>query len=350
MTTSLPIDSDELLRFLTALLNTPSPSGRAEAAMALVEQALRDLGLAPRRTLKGGLVAAWEGAADDAPRALTAHVDTLGAMVRQIKPSGRLRLTQIGGYAWNTIEGEGCTVLTASGRALRGSVLLTKASAHVYGKAVSETARDDETLEVRLDERTASEQETRALGVEIGDVVALDPRLEIGPAGFIRARHLDDKAGVACLLAAARAVRQAGLPPAQRSFLHFSNYEETGHGAASGIPAEAVELVAVDMAAVGEGQASDEFHATLCAKDSRGPYDEALSRRLLALADAAGLTVRVDIYPHYGSDAEAYWWAGGAAPTALIGPGVDASHNYERTHLEALVGTAQWIAEYLRQP
>lgn len=350
MPAALPIDTDELVRFLTALLNTPSPSGRALAAMALVEQALHEIGLPARRTLKGGLVAEWAGAAQDAPRALTAHVDTLGAMVRQIKPNGRLRLTQIGGYAWNTIEGEGCTVLTAAGRSVRGSVLLTKASAHVFGKAVGETARDEDSLEVRLDERTTSEQETRALGVEVGDVVALDPRLEAGPAGFIRSRHLDDKAGVACVLAAARALRQAGLQPAQRTFLHFSNYEETGHGAASGIPPEAVELVAVDMAAVGEGQASDEFHATLCAKDSRGPYDEALSRRLIDLAAAAGIPVRVDIYPHYGSDAEAYWWAGGAAPTALIGPGIDASHNLERTHIEALVATAQWIAEYLRHP
>ncbi|MCJ7706574.1 MAG: peptidase M42, partial [Anaerolineales bacterium] len=129
---------------------------------------------------------------------------------------------------------------------------------------------------------------------------------------------------------------------------HFSTHEEVGHGAASGLPADLADLVAVDMAAVGEGQASDELHATLCMKDSGGPYHADLSRRLRELAEAAGIPCKVDIYPNYGSDAEAYWRAGGAARIALIGPGVDASHSYERTHLEALVATSQWIVEYLR--
>ncbi len=350
MSTPFPIDTTRLTETLTGLLNTPSPTGRTEPAIAFVEGVLKDLGMPSRRTAKGGLVVDWAGLASDAPRALTAHVDTLGAMVKEIKSTGRLKLTQIGGFAWNTIEGEGCTVFTVSGKTIRGAVLLTKASSHVHGDEVGKLERDTDTMEVRLDEWTSSAEMTRDLGIGVGDFIAFDPRVEVSPSGFVRSRHLDDKAGVACILAAVRAMSQAGLKPAQRATLHFSNYEEAGHGAAAGFPPDLAELVAVDMAAVGEGQASDEFHATLCVKDSHGPYHADLCRRLRELAEAAGIPYKVDIYPHYGSDSEAYWRAGGAGRIALIGPGVDASHNYERTHLDALVATAQWVVEYLRTP
>ena len=165
--------------------------------------------------------------------------------------------------------------------------------------------------------------------------------------GFVRSRHLDDKACVACLVAAVKAMTDAGLSPCQTTLLHFSNYEEVGHGASAGIPPEITELVAVDMAAVGEGQASDEFHATLCVKDSGGPYHHGLSQRLRRLAEENGIPYKVDIYPYYGSDGEAFWRAGGDVAVALIGPGVDASHSYERTHLDALEATTRWVIAYL---
>jgi putative aminopeptidase FrvX len=211
---------------------------------------------------------------------------------------------------------------------------------------VGELKREDDNMEVRLDVPTTSSQETRQHGIEVGDFVAFDPRLEINN-GFIRSRHLDDKACVACLLGAVKALADAGLSPTQDTYLHISNYEEVGHGAASGIPPAAVELVAVDMAAIGEGQSSDEFHATLCVKDSGGPYHHELSQRFRDLADESGISYKVDIYPYYGSDGEAYWRAGGDVALALIGPGVDASHSYERTHTDALLATTQWIAAYL---
>jgi len=201
-------------------------------------------------------------------------------------------------------------------------------------------------MEVRLDERTTSVEETRALGIEVGDFVVFDPRVEI-TNGFVRSRHLDDKACVACILTAVKAIQDAGLTPAQTTYLHISNYEEAGHGAAAGIPASVTELVTVDMAAIGSGQTSDEFHASLCVKDSGGPYHHGLSTRLRELAEKHGIAYKVDIYPYYGSDGEAFWRSGGDAAMALIGPGVDASHNYERTHLDALVGTTQWLTAYL---
>ncbi len=344
-----PIDTGYLLDFLTGLLNTPSPTGLAEPAIAYTEKALAAFPeLKITRTRKGALLVTWPGQRQDAPRALTAHADTLGAMVKEIKENGRLKMTQIGSYAWNTIEGEGCTVITEKGKHIRGSILLSTASAHVYGKQVGESKRDEETMEIRLDEPIHSAAETRALGIRVGDFVALDPRVEV-TNNFVRSRHLDDKACVANILSAVKTLHEAGLQPLQTTYLLISNYEEVGHGAATGIPAEAVELVAVDMAAVGEGQTSDEFHVSICVKDSGGPYHHGLSQRLRQLAEQNEIPYRVDIYPYYGSDGEAFWRAGGDIAVALIGPGVDASHNYERTHLEALVATTQWILAYLLQ-
>lgn len=342
-----PIDSTYLIDFLTKLLNTPSPTGFAQAAIDLTAarlSAFPSLSLAQNR--KGALIATWPGAADSAPRALTAHADTLGAVVKEIKSNGRLRLSVIGGVTWPTVEGEGVTVFASGGRAIRGSVLVTKASAHVYGRALTETKREEENMEVRLDERTSSAAETEALGIRVGDFVAFDPRVEV-TNGFVRSRHLDDKACVACILAAVKALHDAGLKPSQRTTLHISNYEEVGHGASHGIPADATELVAVDMAAVGDGQASDEFHTTICVKDSGGPYHYGLTQKMRRLAEENGIPYKTDIYPFYGSDGEAFWRAGGDIAVALIGPGVDASHNYERTHTDALVATTQLVIAYL---
>jgi len=342
-----PIDKDYLLDFLTKLLNTPSPTGLAHRAIALAEGTLAAFPfLKLSRTRKGALLATWPGRQSDAPRALTAHIDTLGAMVKEIKSNGRLKMAPIGGFAWNTVEGEGCTVFPSHKEPIRGSILLTEASGHVYGKEVNETKRDNENMEVRLDVITSSPEETRLLGIAVGDFIAFDPRVEVNH-NFVRSRHLDDKACVACIVTAVKALAEAGLQPTQTTYLFISNYEEVGHGAASGIPPEAVELVTVDMAAVGEGQTSDEFHPSICVKDSGGPYHHELSQRLRQLADEQHISHKVDIYPYYGSDGEAYWRAGGDVAVALIGPGVDASHNYERTHLEALVGTTQWLVAYL---
>jgi putative aminopeptidase FrvX len=345
---SLPsVDQDYLIGFLSGLIEIPSPTGYAQRAIAYTQQALSAYPLLNlTQTRKGALVVEWPGQHTDAPRALTAHTDTLGAMVKEIKSNGRLKLTKIGGFAWNTVEGEGCTVFPRQGETIRGSLLLTKASGHVHGGQVNELKREDDNMEVRLDARTTSREETEGLGIRVGDFVAFDPRLEL-TNGFVRSRHLDDKACVACLVSAVKALQDARMQPQQTTYLHISNYEEVGHGAAAGIPPQVVELVAVDMAAVGEGQTSDEFHATLCLKDSGGPYHHDLSQRLRLLAEAQDIPHKVDIYPYYGSDGEAFWRAGGDVAVALIGPGVDASHNYERTHIDALLATTRWIVAYL---
>lgn len=347
-TRTLPaIDEDYLIKILTSLLNTPSPTGFVDRAAELVEEELSaysDTSVA--RTRKGAVVAKWAGTAETDPRALTAHLDTLGAVVKEIKPNGRLRLSAVGGLNWNSVEAEGVTVFTAGGKSVRGSCMYHKPSMHVYSKEELDAKRDETSMEVRLDERTATAEETRKLGIEVGDFVAFDPRVEL-TNGFVRSRHLDDKACAACILAAVHALHTAGLKPVQRTTLFFSNYEEVGHGAAAGIPADVVELVTVDMAAVGDGQNSDEFHTSICVKDSHGPYHHGLTTKLRRLAAAYGIDYKADIYPHYGSDGEAAWMAGADLAVALVGPGVDASHHYERTHLDALLATTRWLMAYL---
>ena len=353
---SLPaIDQEHLVDFLVALLKIPSPTGFTEPAIDFVERELAQFSqLQLRRTRKGALVAKWDpstsagrdGTSDRPPVALTAHVDTLGAVVKEIKPNGRLKLSRVGGIQWPSVETEGVWVFTSSGERIRGSVLIDTASGHIYSTAGSETPRNDDHMEVRLDARTASEKETRALGINIGDCVAFDPRVEV-TNGFIRSRFLDDKACVANIVSAIKSLTKAGQTPKRTAYFLISNYEEVGHGAASGIPMDVVELVTVDMAVVGKGQESDEFHATLCIKDSGGVYHEGLNRKLRALAEQHSIPYKTDIYPFYGSDGEAFWRAGGDVALALIGPGIDASHNYERAHIDGLVATTNWIMAYL---
>ncbi len=344
---TIAIDVEGMLDFLVGLLDTPSPTGYTSAAIEYVQERLADLPLEMQVTPKGVLLATWSGQEETAPRAVTAHVDTLGAMVRSIKGNGRLRLTRLGGWVWSSVEGEGVTIFTGSGQRYRGTIIPTVASVHAHGSKAHDTPRNDETMEVRIDARTASAKETEALGIRIGDFISFDPRVEVSESGFIRARHLDDKAGVAAIYGALQAIAGAGLQPKQRTTVHISQYEEVGHGGAAGLPDDLAELLAVDMAVVGGDQRTDEFSVGICAKDSGGPYDFELRHRLERLAEESGVAYQTDIYPAYGSDGGVYWRSGGDVKVALIGPGVDASHHYERTHREAVAHTARLIAAYL---
>jgi len=345
----LYFDEKQIIDFLTGLLHTPSPTGYYTDAIAYVESAFQSLGienLIMQRLPKGALVITWPGEQDDAPRGLTAHIDTLGFMVKEIKPNGRLRLAMVGSYMWNAVEFEGVTVQTYDGQRYRGTILPVKASVHIHRDA-RDLPRTDDTMEVRLDARTSNAEETRALGIDVGDFVFVDPRVEVTDTGFIRSRHLDDKAGVAAIYGAFLAIQTAGQRPTQTITVVIANYEEVGHGATAGFPADLQELVSIDMAAVGNGQNSDEFSVGICVKDSGGPYDIQLVRKLRTLADQAQIPYKLDIYPFYGSDGEAYWQAGGAAQVALFGPGVDASHAYERTHQDSLLHSAHLTARFL---
>jgi len=343
------IDIGFLTDHLVQLLRTPSPTGDTQAALELVAGWLRELGLKPAFTRKGALVGTLVGRSDKSPRAVTAHVDTLGGIVKEIKSNGRLTFDRIGGYPYFSVNGEYCQIETADGRVHTGTAVLVKSSVHVYREPVKDKDWKIDEVEIRLDVPTGSAEETRALGIEVGDLIAWDPRTVVTETGYIKSRHLDDKAGVAIMLGALKALAESGLAPAQRTTFHFSNFEEVGHGAATGIPDDVTELIAVDMGALGEGQQGNEHAVSICAKDSGGPYDLRIRRRLVALAKAHDIPYKLDIYPHYGSDAEAALQAGGDYRIGLLGPGVDASHSFERTHRDALEASTRLLLAYLLQ-
>jgi putative aminopeptidase FrvX len=345
----IDINLDATIDFLVGLLNTPSPTGYHIEAISYVKEAFEALempGLSTTVINKGGLLVKLEGEANDAPVALTAHADTLGFMVKEIKSNGRLKLMNLGGILWGAVESSSVTIRTHDGKLFRGSVAPENTSVHVNRKIAS-TDRNGETMEVRLDEKTTSVDETRNLGIGIGDFVFVDPAVEVTESGFVRSHFLDDKAGVAVIYGAMLAIKDAGLVPPQDTYVLITNYEEVGHGGAFGLPDDLVELLAVDMGAIGAGQAGDEFSVSICAKDGSGPYDFEMTSKLRRIAAEHDIANKVDIYVYYGSDGSAYWRAGGGARVGLVGPGVDASHAYERTHKDSLLHTTHLIARYI---
>jgi putative aminopeptidase FrvX len=339
--------TEYVVKHLALLVQIPSPAGRTEMAVQYLEQELDVLGVKHGRTRRGALIASVPGREAGMHRTLTAHVDTLGAMVKQVGGNGTLQFTQIGGYALNSIEGEYCTVVTSLGRHYRGTVLIEKPSVHVSDR-VRETERKPENMRIRLDAEVKTAAETSALGIAVGDYVFLDPRLELTATGFVKSRHLDDKAGVVCLLGALKMLVEGKRQPRLTTHCYFSTSEEVGFGASSGVPEGTGELIAVDMGAVGLGQESDEYSVAICAKDSTGPFDYCLRERLAELCRQQRIPCKVDIYPYYGSDAAAALRAGNDVVTGLVGPGIDASHNLERTHRKALLATVRLILAYLQ--
>jgi putative aminopeptidase FrvX len=297
-------------------------------------------------TGKGALLLHIGGERHDAPVGVTAHADTLGFMVKEIKSNGSLKLSNIGGINWSGAEFENCTVRTHADQRYRGTVILSDPSTHVNRHA-HKSERTEDTMEIRLDARTTSRRETEALGIGVGDFIFLDPRVEVTDTGFIRSRFLDDKASVACIYGALAAMQAAGVIPVQDTYVLISNYEEVGHGGSAGFPPNLAELLTIDMGALGNGQAGDEFSVSICVKDSGGPYHFEMNNKLRRLAEAYQIAYKVDIYPFYSSDGTAYWRAGGDARVGLIGPGVASSHGYERTHQEGLQHSAHLIARYL---
>jgi putative aminopeptidase FrvX len=341
------IDVNYIVQQLVHIATTPSPVGYTGEVIEYLRAEFDKLGLSTRLLNKGGLLATLPGKNESEHRTLSGHVDTLGGMVKEIKSSGRLKLAKIGGYTMNSVEGEHCTVITATGAKFTGTILTTKQSVHVYGPDASKQERSDDNMEIRLDAVVKNKEDVTKLGISVGDYIAFDPRTTVTESGFVKSRHLDDKASVAVLLGVAKYFADNKLSPARTTHFFITNYEETGHGASVGTPPKTTEFMAVDMGCIGEGLSCTEYDVSICAKDSGGPYDYALRQQLIALAEELELPYAVDIYPYYGSDAGAALRAGADVRTALIGPGVDASHAHERTHQSALEATAKLCVAYL---
>lgn len=337
---------ERTIKTLIDLLHMISPTGRTERAIHYIEKRMHLLGIEPVKTNKGGLLVTIPGQNDDVHRLLTAHVDTLGAMVKEIKANGRLKLSNIGGFGWFSVEGAYCQVETKEGVLIPGTILSTHTSVHVYSDAADQK-RTAETLEVRLDAKVKSVEDVKKLGISVGDFVSFDPQVQVTEAGFIKSRHLDDKASVAILVELIAMMKEENLTLPHTTHILFSNYEEIGYGANSNIDPRVREYLAVDMGAIGDGQMTDEFCVSICAKDGSGPYHYGFKNKLVQLAEENGIYYQVDIYPYYASDASGAVLAGYDLIHGLIGPGVDASHAYERTHRDALENTYRLLYHYI---
>lgn len=340
------IDMEYVLSLTKEYMDIPSVSGDTVTAMERIRQDFLSLGITPQATNKGALYGTLAGEDDEHQVLVNAHIDTLGAIVREILPNGRLRLAQVGGYTWCTYEGENLTVHTASGKTYNGTALYEKPSVHNFPVEAREAARTDDNMEVRLDEDVYTAEDTAALGIAVGDFVSFDPRTVVLDNGYIKSRYIDDKACVAVMFAVLKYLVEQGIKPRRTVHFYVANYEEPGHGV-SYIPEKTTEMLSVDIATVGEGHTSDEHCVTICAKDSRTPYDLGFRRRLEQLARENGVDYRVDVFNRYGSDASLCVVRGADVNFACIGPGTDASHHYERTHRDALENTAKLLLAYL---
>ena len=338
----------QTIDYLKKLTSIPSPTGfTREVADYLVEE-LERLGYKPIRTNKGEVNVMVKGKDDNKHRVVTAHVDTLGAMVRAVKVDGRLKMAKIGGYPWNMIEGENCLVHVAStGQTVSGTILIHQTSTHVY-KDAGTAERTEDNMEVRLDAKVRNEKETRDLGIDVGDFISFDPRTIITETGFIKSRFLDDKVSAAILLDLLRKYKEENIELPQTTHFMFSVFEEVGHGANSNLPKEAVEYLAVDMGAMGDDQQTDEYTVSICVKDASGPYNYEFRNHLVQLAKDNDIQYKLDIYPYYGSDASAAMRAGAEVKHALLGAGIESSHSYERTHIDSVEQTHKMVDVYLR--
>ena len=333
-----------IVKTIETLVNIPSPSGFTKEVMAFVKSEAEGYGYSCEASQKGGLIISVEGKSEET-LGLSAHVDTLGAMVRSVSADGFLKFSLVGGFTMQSIEGCYCKIHTRDGRVYTGTILAKSPSVHSYDDAKT-LDRNERNMEIRIDEIVKSKEDVLALGINSGDYVSFAANYEYTEKGFIKSRHLDDKASVAVLLGLLKDMSEEKRIPAKNLKLVISNYEEVGFGA-SWLPEEITEFIAVDMGVIGDDLNGTEYAVSICAKDSAGPYDYDMTNQLIALAKENKIEFVVDIFPHYGSDVSAALRGGNNIKGALIGQGIHASHGMERTHKSALENTLKLLKAYV---
>lgn len=341
------IDADYLSNTLLKLLEIPSPTGMTDEIVGVVCKELEALGINYELTRRGAIRADLAGKRSSPDRAIVSHLDVLGAMVKSVKPNQRLAVVPIGTWSPRFAEGARVTVFTSSGLAARGTLLPLKASGHVFHHEIETQDVSWENLECRLDEITLDSEGAATLGIEVGDFIAIDSQPEMSANGFVNARHLDDKAGVASVLAAAKALREQGGELPVDCHLLFTITEETGVGASHVLHGDVAEMVSVDNGTLAPGQNTTEFGVTVGMMDSSGPFDFHLTRHLLRLCRDEEISHARDIFRYYRSDAAAAVEAGNDIRTALVCFGLDASHGYERVHMSSLLALSHLLMAYM---
>ncbi len=342
-------DLDYLQKVLLEMLAIPSPTGFTDTIVRYVAERLEEIGIPFEMTRRGTIRGTLKGKQSSPDRAVSAHLDTIGAIVRELKDSGRLALAPVGCWSSRFAEGSRVSVFTDHG-VIRGSVLPLMASGHAFNTEVDQLPISWDHVELRLDAYTTTRADCESLGLSVGDFVAFDPLPEFTDSGHISARHLDDKAGVAALLTALKAIKESGLEAEIDCHPLFTITEEVGSGAAAVLPWDVSEFVGIDIAPVAPGQQSSEHTVSVAMQDSGGPYDYHLSRHLLRLAGDNEIPVRRDLFRYYHSDTQSAVTAGHDIRTALLAFGCDATHGYERTHIDSLAALTRLLGAYLLSP
>lgn len=340
------IDEAFLEETLLQLMAIPSPVGMTDGVVRYTATRLESIGLPYEITRRGAIRATLRGRERLPARAIVAHLDTLGAMVRELKPNGRLAIVPIGHWSSRFAEGTRLTVYGDQVQ-VRGTCLPLKTSGHAFGAQVDSQPTTWDDVEVRVDLPVRNAADLAVAGLNVGDWIAFDPQLELVPGGYVNSRYLDDKAAVAALLTACKAITGAGLRPPVDAHPLFTITEEVGSGASAALHGDIAEMVSLDIAIAAPGQNTDEHAATICMQDMSGPFDYHLTHKLLGLAREHGIPHRRDVFRFYRSDSAAAVEAGNDIRTALIGFGADASHGYERTHRDALTALARLSLAYL---
>jgi len=345
----LDIDTEYLTGILLRLLFTPSPSGYTDRVVHLVCEELERLEVPFELTRRGAIRASLGGELSQPDRAIVAHIDTLGAMVKSLKDNGRLGLVAVGHWNARFAEGARCTLFTDIGQH-RGTILPLKASGHTFAPEIDNQPGGWEHVELRVDEVVHNLRDLLHLGVHVGDYVSIDTSPEITDTGFINARHLDDKAGAAVLLAAIEAITRHGIELPVDCHPLFTISEEVGSGASAALHQDVAEMLTIDNGPSAPGQNSSEFGVTIAMADQSGPFDYHLTHRMIQLCQEFGIPHQRDVFRYYRSDSAAALEAGNDVRTALITFGVDASHGYERIHFDALESLTKLVSVYMQSP
>ena len=339
------IDADYLRAQLERLLSIPSPTGYTDTVVRHVSEELDRLGVPFSVTRRGAILALYRGREVEGARAIVSHLDTLGATVKLIKDNGRLELVPIGSWSARAAEYLRCTIFSDSG-AFRGTILPLKASGHTFNEEIDTQPVGWPYVEVRIDADCYDRVSTEALGIHIGDFVAIDPGSEFLDNGYIVSRHLDDKAGCAVALAALKAMVDGRVAAPVDIHFIFTITEEVGSGASAVLLDNVVAMVSIDNGTTAPGQNSSEFGVTIAMADQVGPFDYHLTRKLIRLCEENGIRYQRDVFRYYRSDSASALEGGADVRTALITFGIDASHGYERIHAHSLKSLAELVVLY----
>ena len=340
----MEINEKYVLDTAKELFSIDSPTGYEKNAIDYIKNKVQEMGYSTSRSQKGNLYVEVPGQDDQHTLAFSAHVDTLGLMVRSITEQGNLKFMKVGGPILSTYDGEYCRIITRDHKIYTGTILCEQRAVHVHPEANS-ASREESTMEVRIDEVVHSKQDVLDLGIQNGDYIVVDPKFTITESGFIKSRFLDDKISACAMLGVLKQFKEENITPKRHLTFIFGCYEEVGHGA-SYLPDHIEEIIAVDMGCIGLDLSCTEQDVSICAKDSSGPYDYEMTSRLIDLAKKHHLNYAVDLYPQYGSDVSAAYRGGNNIRGALIGSGVDASHGMERTHINGVKNTMKLIMAY----